>query len=307
MVTVKNLKKTYKGHEALRGIDFSVGRGELLAILGPNGAGKSTTLNILSTQLSGFTGEVLIDGLKLPEKDMEIKKRLGVVFQEGLLDHALTVEENLFLRGNLYGVKACVLKERIRQVAKMTGIKELLERPYGKLSGGQKRRCDIARALLIKPKLLLLDEPTTGLDPKMRKEIWEILHDIKNQTKVSVILTTHYIEEATYADRVVIMKNGKIIIQGTSEWLRKKYAKDSLLICTEKMQAIKSILNNKCINYKEDENGIMIPLSTTQDALRILDYCKGRFSQFEVVRGNLEDAYLSIIEQEEKDVSFGQS
>ena len=299
MVTVKKLKKSYENHEALRGIDFEVNKGEIFALLGPNGAGKSTTLNILSTRLSGFTGEVMIDGLKLGEEDMKIKKRLGVVFQEGLLDHVLTVEENLFLRGHLYGLSTAVIRERIRQIAKTTGIRGFLDKPYGKLSGGQKRRCDIARALLMNPSLLLLDEPTTGLDPKMRKEIRETLQEIKKRMKVSVILTTHYMEEAACADRVAIMKNGKILIQGTTEMLRERHAKDQLMLYSDRKQMLKSILEWKKIRHKEAENGVLIPLSTTQEALKILEYCKGRFSQFEVIRGTLEDAYLEVINQEE--------
>lgn len=302
MVSVRNLRKKYKNHEVLRGIDFDIKSGELYAILGPNGAGKSTTLNILSTRLAGFRGEVTIDGLRLGLEDREIKKRLGVVFQEGLLDDALTVEENLRLRGGLYGLKSLPLHERIRRVSNITGIEEFLHRPYGRLSGGQRRRCDIARALLTFPKLLLLDEPTTGLDPKMRQELWDTIHSVREETDVTIILTTHYMEEATNANRIAIMKNGKIIIQGTPVQLKEQFSKDSLVLFSKQKDALKYILQYKGISYREIEQGVRIPLRTTKEAIPILESCRGRFQQFEVVRGNMEDVYLAVLEHWRTDV-----
>lgn len=300
MIIVKDLRKTYKDHEAVKGISFSVEKGEIFGILGPNGAGKSTILNILSTRLSGYTGDVYLAGYKLGKQNQEIKRHLGIVFQEGMLDEGLTVEENLQVRGRMYGFSKVVLCHRIRQVSELTGISSFIHRPYGKLSGGQRRRCDIARALLPKPKILLLDEPTTGLDPKMRQEIWDTIHQIKHQTEATLILTTHYMEEASCADRIVIMKEGNIIARGTPMELKNRFSRDELWLFSQKKEAIKRLLRYKQIQFEEKGEGIVIPLIGTKSALPILEYCKGLFTEFEVVRGTLDDVYLSIMEGGEK-------
>ncbi len=302
MIVVKDLRKTYKDHEAVKGISFSVEKGEIFAVLGPNGAGKSTTLNILSTRLSGYTGEAYLAGYKLGKQNREIKKHLGIVFQEGMLDEDLAVEENLHVRGKLYGLSNITLQHRISRVAELTGISAFLHRPYGKLSGGQKRRCDIARALLPLPKILLLDEPTTGLDPKMRQEIWNTVHQIKRQTEVTLILTTHYMEEATCADKIMIMKAGNVVAYGTPMELKKRFSRDELWLFSQKKEALKRVLRYKKILFEEKGAGIVISLKDTKSALPILEYCKGMFTDFEVLRGTMDGVYLSIMEEGEKNV-----
>ncbi len=302
MIVVKDLRKTYKDHEAVRGISFSVEKGEIFGILGPNGAGKSTILNILSTRLSGYTGEVYMAGYKLGKQNQEIKRHLGIVFQEGMLDEGLTVEENLHVRGKLYGLSQIILKHRIKQVSQLTGINGFMNRPYGKLSGGQKRRCDIARALLPMPKILLLDEPTTGLDPKMRQEIWNTIHQIKRQTEVTLILTTHYMEEATCADKIMLMKAGNVVAYGTPMELKKRFSRDELWLFSQKKDAIRKVLRYKKILFEEKGGGIVISLKDTKSALPILECCKGMFAEFEVVRGTMDNVYLSIMEEGGKNV-----
>ena len=302
IIQVKNLKKSYKGQEAVRGISFCVKKGQFFALLGPNGAGKSTTVNIICTSMKQDFGIVKIDGLKVGRRDFEIRKKIGVVFQNGVLDELLTVEENLHTRGGFYGIRGYELKQRIREIACLTGITEFIERPYGKLSGGQKRRCDIARALLHQPKILILDEPTTGLDPKMRSAIWETIDTIKKKTNMTLFLTTHYMEEAAKADHIVILKNGRIALEGTPLELKGTFSKDSLFLLSHQCDLLKKMLERKGIVCFWKKEGIEVPLQTTLDALSVLEYCRGRYYDFEVHRGSMDDAYLSVIEKEEMDV-----
>ena len=186
---------------------------------------------------------------------------------------------------------------RIVSIAEMTGITELLKRPYGKLSGGQKRRCDIARALLHYPKILLLDEPTTGLDPQMRAAIWETIYAIKEKTDMTILLTTHYMEEAAGADEIIIMKDGKLLLQSTPDKIKEVYAADSLVLFSESSTLLRGILDRRGIRYAAKGEGIEIALKRTNDALSILEFCKGRYSGFEVLRGSMDDAYLKVIER----------
>ena len=302
IIQIQDLKKSYKGQEAVRGISFSVKKGQFFALLGPNGAGKSTTVNIICTSMKQDSGVVKIDGLKVGRRDFEIRKKIGVVFQNGVLDELLTVEENLHTRGSFYGIRGYDLKQRIQEIARLTGITEFIERPYGKLSGGQKRRCDIARALLHQPKILILDEPTTGLDPKMRSAIWETIDTIKKKTDMTLFLTTHYMEEAAKADHIVILKNGRIALEGTPLELKRKFSKDNLFLLSHKCDLLKSMLERKGIACFLKKEGIEVPLHTTLDALSVLEYCRGRYYDFEVHRGSMDDAYLSVIEKEERDV-----
>lgn len=302
MIVVNDLQKNYQKKEAVKGISFSVGKGETYAILGHNGAGKSTVLNILSTRLSGYRGKVYMAGYELGKQDLEIKGCLGVVFQEGVLDDGLTAEENLYVRGKLYGMKKDVLLKRINLVAKLTGIADFCDKPYGKLSGGQKRRCDIARALLPMPKILLLDEPTTGLDPKMRRDIWNTIHLIKQHTEATLILTTHYMEEAGSADRIAIMQEGSIVAEGTPMDLKQWFSRDELWLFSYQKEELKKILQYKKIPFREKNQGLVVPINNTKSALPILDSCIGLVAEFEVLRGTMDDVYLSITEGGRKNV-----
>lgn len=297
MIQIQKLKKMYHGCPAVREISFQVNKGQLFALLGPNGAGKSTTINILCTAISSDGGNVVIDGLTLGRQDWEIRSRIGVVFQNGVLDDLLTVRQNLFTRGSFYGMHGKSLQSRMIEIAEMTGITDILARPYGQLSGGQRRRCDIARALLHQPKILFLDEPTTGLDPEMRSAVWQTVRKIQNQTGTTIILTTHYMEEAALADYIVIMKNGKIAAKGSPSALKNNFSQDRLVLQSNNVPALQSILCQNRIAFQKYEDATEISLSQTLQALPLLKLCRGYYTGFEVLQGSMDDAYLSVIEE----------
>ena len=222
ILEVSHLVKNYGSLQAVRDISFTVERGGLFAFLGTNGAGKSTTINILSTLMKPDGGSVLIDGCILGKEDAAIRAKIGVVFQNSVLDNLLTVKENLQVRGSFYHLSTDELEERILYAARITGCSDYLFQRYGMLSGGQKRRADIARALLQKPDLLFLDEPTTGLDPQSRQQIWKAIASMQKKEGLTVFLTTHYMEEAAGADDIVIIDKGRIAAQGTPDALRER-------------------------------------------------------------------------------------
>ena len=229
IITVNGFEKSYGDFKAVKGISFKVEEGSLFAFLGPNGAGKSTTIDTLCTLLACQKGDITISGYKLGKDDKKIRESIGVVFQQSLLDGSLSVKENLLLRGSFYNLSSSELKSRIADVAHFTGLESFLNKKYGRLSGGQVRRADIARALINHPKLLFLDEPMTGLDPKTREDIWSMLFTMKNEMGMTIFLTTHYMEEAANADDVVIIKKGEIVEEGTPAYLKEKYTEDHLV------------------------------------------------------------------------------
>ncbi len=214
MIKVKNLKKSYEDIPAVDGVSFHVCKGQMVAMLGPNGAGKSSVINILCTSSDFDGGSVYIDNLKLGEQNKRIRKNIGVVFQNGVLDERLTIRENLCVRAKFYGIRGNQLVEAMEETSAMTGITEILDSYYGKLSGGQKRRCDIARALIHKPKILFLDESTSGLDPDIRREIWDTIDSIRYNNKMTILMTTHYMDEVKRAERIITMKKGHITFDG---------------------------------------------------------------------------------------------
>jgi len=234
ILQVTELRKTYGKKVAVDSVSFGIHQGEMMAMLGPNGAGKSTIVSILSTFMHADSGKVLIDGMVLGRDNRRIRKKIGVVFQKGVLDEMLTVEENISIRAGLYGLKGKKLCKQVMETCRMAELEDLLKQPYGELSGGQQRRCDIARALVHRPKLLFLDEPAAGLDPEIRTSIWRTIHEIRRQTGMTVFLTTHYMDEAEMADRIIIMKKGRIAAEGTPEELRQRFADDSLRLLKEK-------------------------------------------------------------------------
>ncbi|MEA5018711.1 MAG: ABC transporter ATP-binding protein [Erysipelotrichaceae bacterium] len=298
IIEVKNLHKAYGKIQAVKGIDFYVEKGKLFAFLGPNGAGKSTTIDIICTFLKQDEGEVLIDGYQLGKDDIHIRNIVGAVFQDGLLDPLLTVEENLRARGSLYGLKGQALKEAINQTAERTMITEFLKRPYGKLSGGQRRRCDIARALINTPKILFLDEPTTGLDPQTRKSVWEMIADIQKTNQTTIFLTTHYMEEAVDADYVIVIDHGNIVAKGTPIELRDKYSADRIIMDADDVSTITNILDSNNIDYVIEDKLVKVVLKTTKDSLHIIDLCREHLRGFEVIRGTMDDAFITITGRE---------
>ena len=280
IIEVKDLSKSYGTIHAVKGISFYVEKGKLFAFLGPNGAGKSTTIDIICTFLKKDSGSVVIDGLELGKDDNAIRSKIGAVFQDGLLDNLLTVEENLIIRGGLYKKDKTELKQAVKETAELMGITDLLKRPYGKLSGGQRRRCDIARALINKPQILFLDEPTTGLDPQTRKSVWEIVQKIQKTNNMTLFLTTHYMEEAAEADYVIIIDEGKISAKGTPSYLKETYAKDKLSLICKDYKKVSSILNGMNIPNEIVSDYVNVVLKETMEALDIIQSLKEHIKGF---------------------------
>lgn len=298
IIEVEGLHKSYGSIKAVNGLDFYVEKGKLFAFLGPNGAGKSTTIDIICTFLKADSGKVSVDGFELGKDDTEIRKIIGAVFQDGVLDELLTVEENLKVRGGFYGLKGKKLREAVTKTAEATGITEILKRPYGKLSGGQRRRCDIARALINTPKILFLDEPTTGLDPQTRRYVWDTITGIRDKNDMTVFLTTHYMEEAASADYVIVIDKGEISAKGTPSELKEKYSYDRLVISSHKTAELEEILKSKSLTCTVVADTLTVPLSTTLDSLPIIESCRDLIESFEVIKGTMDDAFITITGKE---------
>ncbi|MFA6729894.1 MAG: ABC transporter ATP-binding protein [Eubacteriales bacterium] len=292
---VHGLKKHYGPVKAVDGIDFYLNKGELFAFLGPNGSGKSTTIDMICTYLKPDAGRADINGFELGREDDKIRNSVGVVFQDGLLDGLLTVSENLTARASLYGLWGAKLKEAVAAGAEKAGVTELLSQRYGRLSGGEKRRCDIARALVNTPKILFLDEPTTGLDPQARKDIWQTIEDLRRGAGTTVFLTTHYMEEAAGADYVHVIKKGKIIAGGTPAELKEKHTNDRLTLSSANPKALCALLGEKNLNFSVCGNKITVSLESTMEAIGVLDEIKRCITGFEVMAGTMDDAFINII------------
>lgn len=222
-ISVSGLCKDYHSQPVLKSISFDVEQGQIFAFLGPNGAGKSTTMNILSTLLEKSSGKVSINGFSMDYQRRKIQSRIGVVFQNDVLDGDLTVYQNLFYRGGLYLKNSEETRNRISDVLDQLSIRSLAGKKYSACSGGQRRLVQIARALLPNPGLLILDEPTTGLDPTARNTVWQTLLSLRSELNITIFYTTHYMEEALYADRYCILNDGVILKCGTIEKLSEHY------------------------------------------------------------------------------------
>jgi multidrug/hemolysin transport system ATP-binding protein len=296
-IEVRDLHKSYGEIHAVRGLSFYAEPGKLLAFLGPNGAGKSTTIDIICTFLKADSGTVRVCGYELGRQDDEIRRSIGVVFQDGLLDERLTVEENLSVRGSFYGLKGKELSAAVKRAIEAVNIGELARRRYGRLSGGQRRRCDIARALVNMPEVLFLDEPTTGLDPQTRKAVWSTILELQRETGMTVFLTTHYMEEAAEADYVIIIDNGLIAAKGTPAELREKYASDRLTLIA-KGDSVGQVLNAKGIAYSRQGDRWVVNVEKTLDALPLVEACREHIIGFEVTAGTMDDAFIGITGKE---------
>ena len=296
IIEVRQLQKSYKDVKAVNGIDFYVAEGELFAFLGLNGAGKSTTIDMLCTFLKLDRGSIKINNYEVGKDDEKIKSLVGVVFQESVLDELLTVKENLITRSKLYNMSKDEFNKNLEEIADITGIRGIINRQYRKLSGGQRRRVDIARALINKPKILFLDEPTTGLDPKTRKNVWDMIRTLQKDNNMTVFLTTHYMEEASKADYIVVMDKGVIAAKGTTDELKEKYAKDKMIIYfdDEKSDFIENYLKENNYEFFIQNNNITIEINTTLDSIKIIDDCRIYINSFEVIKGSMDDVFLNI-------------
>ncbi|NMA24492.1 MAG: ABC transporter ATP-binding protein [Clostridiales bacterium] len=298
IIEVSGLHKSYGSIHAVKGLDFYVEAGKIFAFLGPNGAGKSTTIDIICTFLKPDSGSVTVDGHILGREDSEIRSLIGAVFQDNLLDNLLTVEENLKTRGSFYGLRGKALNEAVKRAAEITGITELLRRPYGKLSGGQRRRCDISRALVHTPKILFLDEPTTGLDPQTRKVVWDTITSLQKETGMTVFLTTHYMEEAAGADYVIVIDDGLIVAKGTPADLKERYTSDKLsLVCKDK-EAVCALLDSQKIQYKASTEQVVVMLPSTLSSVPLINQFYEYITGFEVTKGTMDDAFIAITGKE---------
>ncbi|MDE6626070.1 MAG: ABC transporter ATP-binding protein [Lachnospiraceae bacterium] len=299
IITVEHLKKYYREVKAVDDISFTVEKGELFGFLGVNGAGKSTTINMLCTLLKPTEGKALINGMELGKEDEEIKTHIGIVYQNNCLDNLLTVQENLLLRGGLYEKDKDKLRHNLTRVTEILNLADVLKRPFGKLSGGQKRRCEIARALMHTPDILFLDEPTTGLDPATRKNVWETVYTLQKEMGMTVFLTTHYMEEAAVADHIGIMDHGHLVEYGTPFSLKETYAKDKLYLIpkAEQRENIVMELRKNDLEYSVLEERIFVKLGSTLSAMPLLAKVEDRIQGFEVIQGTMDDVFLSVTEQ----------
>jgi multidrug/hemolysin transport system ATP-binding protein len=294
IINVTNLTKNYGNVKAVRSINFHVNEGELFAFLGPNGAGKTTTIDIICTLLKPDSGIVTVNGCTLGKQDDKIRKSIGVVFQDSILDNLLTVKENLYTRGSFYGLTGKELSVAVEKAAKAAGVESFINRPYGKLSGGQRRRADIARALVNTPKILFLDEPTTGLDPQTRKSVWDTVRSLQKGTGMTVFLTTHYMEEAANADYVAIIDYGLISAKGTPAELRAKHSTDTLRLFPKDGDRLTTFLDEQNIKFIISGGAFIIHISNTLDALPLVKRAESLISGFEVISGSMDDAFVNI-------------
>ena len=295
-ISVRGLRKSYGDFEAVKGISFEVPEGSFFAFLGPNGAGKSTTISIVCSLLGYDSGEVEVFGK--PVTDPSVKRDIGVVFQDPMMDGRLTVRENLTVRGGMYGLSGDVLEGSVARALEVSDSVEFADRPYGKLSGGQRRRADIARALVHSPRLLLLDEPTSGLDPQTRRRIWDTVNRLNREEGLTILLTTHYMEEAAGADDIVIINHGGIAAHGTPAMLRERYCSDRMTVVPKDMDAVASVLSDTGIGFSVRADTVEIPLASTVDAAPVVAMLDGMIDSLEVRNGTLDDAFIRITGEE---------
>lgn len=290
VIVIDNLSKSYKQLKAVDDLSFRIKRGELFAFLGINGAGKSTTINIICGQLKKNQGKVYIADMDIEKNLQLIKQKIGVVFQNSILDPQLSVKDNLQVKASLYSMKKDEIKKRVEYLAELLDFKSYINRPIGKLSGGQKRRIDIARALLHQPEILILDEPTTGLDPQTRKMMWNVINKLRKEKNMTVLLTTHYMEEASEADYVVIIDSGKKVAEGTPLELKNKYVGDYMLIYNTDEDKIKR-LN---LPYEKIPLGYRIEVKDTKEATELIKNNSDLFIDYELIKGKMDDVFLRV-------------
>lgn len=293
-IEISHLHKSFHGArgstvKAVDDLSFVVKKGELFAFLGVNGAGKSTTISILCGTLAKDEGSVIVAGEDI-DKTRHYVEKLGVVFQTSVLDAALSVKDNLKNRAALYGIVGEAFDKRLSELSALLSFEDILTRTVGKLSGGQKRRIDIARALLHRPEILILDEPTTGLDPQTRKLLWDVVRDLREKENMTVFLTTHYMEEAADADYVVILDSGKIAANGTPLELKDRYAHDSIYLYHIDENDVKAL----GLPYTALRDGFCIGISSTADATALIAQNPTLFVDYEIIKGKMDDVFLTV-------------
>ena len=297
ILQIDHLSKSYGDLKAVDDISLKVKKGSLFSFLGMNGAGKSTTINIICSILKKDSGKIYVNGYDLDKDVNKIKEEIGIVFQNSVLDNDLTVYQNLKVRASFYGFSKKEEKEKINNIVNLLQLNDILDKPINKLSGGQKRRVDIARSMIHNPKLLILDEPTTGLDPKTRLMVWNLINEIRNETGMNVFLTTHYMEEAEESTYIVIMNKGKIISEGTPLELKNKYTSDYIKAYLDKNEQLEELLNKDKIQYSYfvENNFYKIYIKNSEFSVGLLNKYKDYIKDFEILKGDMDDVFLNAI------------
>lgn len=297
-IEITGLTKKYGDYKAVDELSFNVESGTMIGFLGVNGAGKSTTINMLSTILKPDDGEALINGCRLGREDMEIRRSIGVVYQQNVLDDSLSVRENIAVRAGLRGIGREEFIGRLSDVTDLLDLGDILNKKYKILSGGQKRRCEIAAALIHAPHILFLDEPTTGLDPATRIEVWNAVSSLRADRNMTVFLTTHYMEEAACADKIVIIDKGRKLSEGTPFELKEKFARDRIRLYFESQAAdtVKDVIKDK--DYIAQPYGADVYINNSFESIDICSRLHGTISGFEVIQGNMDDVFINVTRED---------
>lgn len=292
ILKITNLAKSFGEVKAVNQIDFEVRRGSLFAFLGQNGAGKSTTIKMITTLLKKDSGEILLNG---QTDEAYFREKIGVVFQDNVLDGLLTVKENLMLRGAFYLKEKKQVEERYHELIEKLNLKDIENQRFKTLSGGQKRRVEIARALFSNPELLILDEPTTGLDPETRLVVWDVINKLRVEEGVTVLLTTHYMEEASNADYVVIIHKGKVVAKGSPSELKDAFSKDYFKVVPHNKVDLVKYLESKKRIFEKKSDVYYIEIKDTNDTISLIIDLKDNIRNFEVVNGTLDDVFVKVV------------
>lgn len=289
ILKITNVNKSFGKIKAVNNISFKVKKSEMFAFLGVNGAGKSTTISMICGTLKKDSGSILICGEDINKNPNYIKNKIGVVFQNSVLDQTLSVYDNLKYRASLYNITGNEFKKRFEELSKMLELNEIKNQKVKTLSGGQRRRVDVARAIIHNPEFLILDEPTTGLDPNTRKKLWNIIRHLRETNGMTVFLTTHYMEEAADADFIIIIEKGKIITEGTPLELKNRYAKDTMTIYNVEENDIKNLK----LPYTKIRDGFKIEIENTSLATNLIIKNKELFKDYEIIKGKMDDVFLN--------------
>lgn len=294
IIQVKDFTKKYGNFTAVDNISFDVEEGTIFAFLGPNGAGKSTTINTICTIFEKTEGTILVDGKDTETQKSDVRQAIGVVFQDSTLDTKMTIEENLQMHCHFYNVKKAEVEDRINYVLEIVDLTEWKKKMVGALSGGMKRRVEIARSLLHTPKVLILDEPTTGLDPQTRAHIWDYIVKLQKESKMTIFLTTHYMEEAEICKKVAIMDGGKVVAMNSPYELKQQYTKDKAYITTNNHAELERLLLEQNFEFKNKETHYSIIVEDIAALMEVVALHKDHITDMEIKKGTLNDVFLEI-------------
>ncbi|WP_313076215.1 ABC transporter ATP-binding protein [Lacrimispora sp.] len=294
IIQVKNFTKKYGNFVAVNDISFDVEEGSVFAFLGPNGAGKSTTINTLCTIFEKTSGTLLIDGKDVSQQKSEVRSAIGVVFQDSTLDAKMTIEENLKMHCVFYNIPNREVEDRIKFVLNLVDLTGERKKMVSALSGGMKRRVEIARGLIHYPKVLFLDEPTTGLDPQTRAHIWEYIIKLQKERNITIFLTTHYMEEAEICNKIAIMDGGEIVAHDMPYALKKKYTKDKAYINTKNEEAFELLLSEHHLDYTKKDGYYKVEAEYLDRLLEVLSVHKEHITNIEIKKGTFNDVFLEI-------------